>query len=704
LCLERGGKAVPQDLNALLCPKSVAVVGASSNLDSISGRPLKLLLRYKFDGSIYPVNPKYESLHGLPCFPDVSSLPETPDVVLIAVRSSLVPEVIEQCAARRVPFVVIFSSGFAESGDATSQERVIELARRGGVRIVGPNCQGLANLARGIPLSFSASLDSDRPCKGPVAYVSQSGAFGFSSYSLAVDGGVGFRYVVTTGNQADLDVVDFGMHFLKDPEVRLLLVYLEGLNDGERFLELLRTAKEKEIPVAVLKAGKSPSAQAAAKSHTAAVAGDKAVWEAVLRQYGAIELDDVEDMIDLGIAFAAPQRPEGKRVAILTTSGGAGIIMADRCSDLGLDVPRFSPQIQERIAAHIPPFGSPVNPVDMTAQVINEPEGFPVCLDSALSSGEADAVVCIISMITGSSGQAMADELERAFRRSAKPILCSWLIDEEHGGQFLKQLHSAGLPVYRSLRRCAFALASMVKWQTGRTPIRPAIEASVPFLSTLPEELTEYDSKLLLAHYGVPITREKLCLSLEEALSAANDIGFPVALKVISPQILHKTEAGVVALRLSDEEEVRNAYGRLLERARRFDKDAQIKGVLVQEMVEGGLECMIGAKKDPVFGPIIAVGLGGIYVEVLGDVALRRCPVDEKEAWEMVRSLKGFPLLAGARGSAKRDISALADMTRRISELAYVEKDLKELDVNPVIVLDEGHGAVAVDALALRGK
>jgi len=695
---------MPEDLNALLCPKSVAVVGASSNLESISGRPLKLLLRYKFDGRIYPINPKYESLHGLPCFPDVSSLPETPDVALIAVRSSLVPEVIEQCAARCVPFVVIFSSGFAESGDATSQERVIELARKGGVRIVGPNCQGLANLARGIPLSFSASLDSDRSCKGPVAYVSQSGAFGFSSYSLAVDGGVGFRYIVTTGNQADLDVVDFGMHFLKDPEVRLLLVYLEGLNDGERFLELLRTAKDKEVPVAVLKAGKSPSAQAAAKSHTAAIAGDRVVWEAVLRQYGAIELDDVEDMIDLGIAFAAPQRPEGKRVAILTTSGGAGIIMADRCSDLGLDVPRFSPQIQERIAAHIPPFGSPANPVDMTAQVINEPEGFPGCLDSALSSGEVDAVVCIISMITGSSGQAMADELERVFRRSSKPILCSWLIDEEHGGQFLKQLRSAGLPVYRSLRRCAFALASMVKWQTGRAPMRPAIEASVPFLSTLPEELTEYDSKLLLAHYGVPITREKLCLSLEEALSAANDIGFPVALKVISPQILHKTEAGVVALRLSDEEEVRNAYGRLLERARRFDKDAQIKGVLVQEMVEGGLECMIGAKKDPIFGPIIAVGLGGIYVEVLRDVALRRCPVDEEEALEMVRSLKGFPLLAGARGSAKKDISALADMTRRISELAYVEKDLKELDVNPVIVLNEGHGAVAVDALALRSK
>lgn len=689
------------DLKHLFFPRSVAIVGASANFESISGRPLKLLHRYGFRGRIYPVNPNHSQLMGYPCYPDLLSLPETPDVVLIGVRASLVPDILTQAAARRVPFAVIFSSGFAESGEITAQERLVEIASSGGVRLLGPNCQGLANLAEGIPLSFSASLDTDLRPAGNLAYVSQSGAFGFASFALAMQEGVGFRYVVTTGNQVDLDVVDMASYVLEDEAVEGLVLYLEGLNEGSRFLDLALTARKRDIPLAVLKVGKSETAKHAAKSHTAALTGDEQVWETIFHQFGILQLEDPDDIQDFGKMMVSKRRSKGRRVAVLTTSGGAGIIMTDRLDDAGLSVPPFPEEIQHRLVSFIPPFGSPRNPVDMTAQVINDPEGFSGCLSASLEGDLVDMGVVIISMITGHSGRRMAEDLSAFSQRTSKPLACCWLIDDEHGKENMALLEKARVPLFRSLRRSARGLAWVAQWSEDIDPI-PSFPSKEPRLTTLPERLTEHDAKLLLQDYGISTTRERLCRTLEEVLSAAHSIGFPVALKVMSPDIPHKTEAGVVELDLADDEDVKNAYGRLLENASRHVKGAEIQGILVQEMVSGGLEFFVGVKRDPLFGPMVLLGLGGIYVEVLKDFSMRKAPVSVKTALKMIRELRGFPLLEGVRGGVPRDQEALAEAVSRISFLAVNEDLLGELDVNPLFVMPKGKGVVAADALALR--
>ncbi len=693
-----------EDLSTLLSPRSVAVVGASGNLESISGRPIKLLKRFGFKGHIFPVNPNYERLAGLECYPDIHSLPLTPDVVLVGVRAQLVPGVVEQCSERGVPFSIIFSSGFAESTDPAAQDEILQEARAGGMRILGPNCQGLVNFADSVPLSFSASLDSDRRPLGGVAYVSQSGAFGFASFAMAADSGVGFRYVVTTGNQADLDLVDFGMAFAADPQVRLLVLYMEGLSRGDRFIELLRFAAERDVPVAVLKVGKSPTGQEAVKSHTAALTGEDEAWRTIFRQYGVLEIEDSDDITDLGKIFGPAKTPRGKRVGVITTSGGAGIIMADRAYDLGLRVEPLPRRTRETLERFVPPFGSTRNPVDLTAQVINDPGSFKSSLETVLDCPEIDMASVVVSMITGDSGWSVTRDIIEVSRKASKPMACCWLINDEQGGPFLEELRSEKVPLFASPRRCAWALARLSEWVTRPAlPARAPSDPGEPFLPRLPEDLTEYDAKRLLARWGVPVTREILCSSLEDALSAASEIGYPVALKVVSPDIFHKTEAGAVALKLKDEEELRNAFGRLLERSLEAMPGARVRGMLVQEMVTGGVECMIGVKRDPVFGPFVAVGLGGIYVEILKDLSLRHAPVDVEEARRMIASLRGFPLLSGARGSTPKDTDALAGMVSRVSLMALAEESLAELDINPVFVLDEGGGAVAVDAAAVRG-
>ena len=449
--------------------------------------------------------------------------------------------------------------------------------------------------------------------------------------------------------------------------------------------------------------GKSPTGRVAAMSHTAALTGEDEAWRTIFRQYGVIEIEDSEDIADLGRIFGPRTMISGKRLGIVTTSGGAGIIMSDRAWDMGLEVDPLPDDVQKYLGRYVPSFGSTVNPVDLTAQIINEPEGFSSCLEALLGCPDVDMAAVLISMITGDSGAHLTKKIIEAARSTDKPLACCWLINREQGGAFLDELRESGVPLFRSPKRCAWALSQLVRWK-----YRPGLPSLVPedlqkpFLPELPSDLTEYDSKQLLSKWGVRVTREILVSSLESAISAAGEIGYPVALKVVSPDIIHKTEAGAVALRLRDEEVLRNAYGRLLERSASSVPNARIRGVLIQEMISGGMECMIGVKRDPLFGPIVAVGLGGIFVEILGDVSLRQAPVDRKEALEMIRSLRGYPLLSGARGGVPVDVEALAEMVAKISLMACAEDTLAELDINPVFVLE--NGAVAVDAIAIRSE
>lgn len=690
-------------LYPLFSPRSVTIVGASADLDSLTGRTLKAMQRFGYNGTVYPVNPKYDRVGGLPCYHDLSEISEATDVALISIKAQFVPAALETCAEKGIHNVIIYSSGFAETGDTSLQQRMMDIAREGHIRILGPNCQGLLNLAAGIPLTFSGALyNVDPPITGHVAFISQSGAFGFSSFGVGLNHGVRYRYVVTTGNQADIDAVECAGYVIRDPEVRLLMMYLEGIDDGERFLQVVREARERDIAVAVLKAGRSPPAQKAAQSHTAALTGDEAVWKAIFKQYGVIPLEDMDDIIGIGQLFGASPRTDGNRAAILTTSGGAGIVMADSLNDLKMSVPEFSTVSKKSIEEVIPTFGASRNPVDMTVQISEKPENFRQVLNTALGDPDISMVVTALSMIVGEAGSVMAEELIRSYEKTPKPQAVVWMIDDEHGETFIERLKNAGIPVFQSFRQCARALKALVNWGQRRKLPSHTIEMTSSLLGSFPLKLTEYDAKRLLARYNVPVTREHLCRDMEEAFDAAEELGFPVALKGMAGEILHKTEADVVALDIRSFDELRHALKKTRKNLKEHVSGEKIQGYLVQEMVKGGMECIVGMKRDPVFGPIVAVGLGGIYVEVLSDVSLRHAPVDEEEALRMIQELKGFGFLSGARGQRHRDIHALSKIVSQVSRLACVEEDLLELDINPVFVMPEGEGVIAADALVIR--
>ena len=690
-------------LRKLFAPESIAIIGASSSLERLTGRTLRYLQSFGYGGAIYPINPKADVISGLPVHRNVTEVEGPVDLAILSIKAKLIPDALRACADKKIPFALIYSSGFSETGDRALQEEVSAIARDGGIRVLGPNCQGLANFAEGIPLTFSGALyEVPRPLPGHVALVSQSGAFGFSSFGVGLEHGVRFRYVATTGNQSDLDAVECADYVLEDPEVRLLMLYLEGLEDGTGFLRLVRKARERDIAVAVLKAGRSPSAREAAKSHTAALTGDDRVWSAVFSQYGVIPMEDIDDIIGIGQVLGAEKRMSGGRSAILTTSGGAGIVMADCMNDVGLSVPEFSPVTRARVEAAIPPFGASRNPVDMTVQISEQPENFRSVFDAVQADPELDAAVTSLSMIVGHAGDVMTDIMIESYARSTKPQAAVWMIDRRHGGGFIEKLKAAGIPIFQSFRQCARALRALKGWGTFRPVEEPRDDASVPLLQEWKGSMTEYDAKVFLSRYGVPVTRERLCLNLEEACDAAEELGFPVALKGMAASVLHKTEAGIVVLDVRSFEELRGALKTVRKNLEEHAGEGGVQGFLVSEMVRGGFECIVGVKRDPVFGPMIAVGLGGIYVEVLGDVSLRHGPVDEEEALNMIRQLKGYSFLSGTPGRKPRDVRALARIVSRVSRLAVAETELLELDINPVFVLEEGKGAVAADALVVK--
>ena len=690
-------------LRKLFAPESIAIIGASSSLERLTGRTLRYLQSFGYGGAIYPINPKADVISGLPVHRNVTEVEGPVDLAIFSIKAKLNPDALRACADKKIPFALIYSSGFSETGDRALQEEVSAIARDGGIRILGPNCQGLANFAEGIPLTFSGALyEVPRPLPGHVALVSQSGAFGFSSFGVGLEHGVRFRYVATTGNQSDLDAVECADYVLEDPKVHLLMLYLEGLEDGAGFLRLVRKARERDIAVAVLKAGRSPSAREAAKSHTAALTGDDRVWSAVFSQYGVIPMEDIDDIIGIGQVLGAEKRMSGGRSAILTTSGGAGIVMADCLNDVGLSVPVFSHDTRSRIEAAIPPFGASRNPVDMTVQISEQPENFRSVFDAVQEDPELDSIVTSLSMIVGHAGDVMTDTMIESYVKSPKPQAAVWMIDHQHGGSFIERMKTAGIPIFQSFRQCARALRELNRWGAFKPPAAPEVGGNAPILPQWKDAMTEYDAKVFLSRYDIPVTRERLCLNLEEACDAAEELGFPVALKGMAASVLHKTEAGIVALDVRSFEELRGALKTVRKHLADYVGDGAVQGFLVSEMVRGGFECIVGVKRDPVFGPMIAVGLGGIYVEVLGDVSLRHGPVDEEEALNMIRQLKGYSFLSGTRGSKPRDIRALAGIVSRVSRLAAIETDLLELDINPVFVLEEGKGAVAADALVVK--
>ena len=699
------------DFERLFNPRSIAIIGASNELGKISGQPLSFLVKRGYPGTLYPVNPRYDELLGQRCYPSIEALPETPDLALVVVNARLAIRMLEACGKRGVPFAIVFGSGFSEVGPegASMQAELAEIARRYGIGLVGPNCQGLISVPSKTYAGFGSAFIYDYT-PGPVSMVSQSGGFGFSLMSLAaMDGGVGFRHVVTTGNETGISSLEFMRFMVDDPGTRIITGYIEGMKDAHRLREVGEAALAAGKPIMVWKVGNSEEGRRAAASHTANLGGAMALYRAAFEQTGILQVEDMQDIVDCSHAFLSGKPPRGNRVAIITISGGAGILMTDEAIARGLAVQPLSESTVEKLRPLVPSFAALGNPIDLTAAIFDDTDLCGKALELIIDDPQVDSVVMANAGLQGEIATKVAREVVRVAARSEKPVMLGWSARNQVAGEAYAALDAARVPQYRSPMRCMRALAAVTRHAEACRRYRARLSEPVlalhspeaaAMLQAARTDLAEHRAKQLLAAYGIPVTREALASSAQEAIAHAQAIGFPVELKVQSSDIPHKTEAGGVRIGLRTAEEVAAAFEQITAAVRSHAPDAAIDGILVQEMVEGGVEAIVGIDNDPLFGPALMFGLGGIFTEVLKDVAFRLVPVSASMAHEMIRQVKGHALLTGARGRPPCDLDALADVLCRLSAMALdLKAHLAELDINPLFVLPAGRGVKAADAL-----
>ena len=686
-------------LDRALSPRSIVMVGASNNPASIGGQVFANLAR-AFGGPLHPVHPRDPEVQGRAALPSVSDLPEAVDLAVVVVPAPAVPGVIDECAAKGIGGALVITSGFAEAGaeGAALQERMSATSRSSGVRVVGPNCIGFMNLFGGVMANFALPPTQPLPTAGPVALVSQSGGFGSYITNKALLAGLRLGWFVSTGNECDVNIAGVMRYLVDRDETQVLMVFSETLRDPELFIETAARAAELDKPIVLLKAGRSDAAAKAAMSHTASIVGSARVFDAVARQYGVFVVETMEEMLDLGMIFQDGRRVRGRRVGILTSSGGAGVLLADACTEAGLVVPELPSTEQDAMREFMPaPFyGSTTNPVDTTAQVVNSPGAFHKVLFSVGESSVVDMVVAVTWAVPGPA----TDALVEYYQSTDKPLAVT-------STAWLDEFQRAGVPTYTDPQRAANALGAVAVQSlraggppvpTSRVPDRGRIDRVRPGLVVPPgrRTLLESASKEVLAAYGVPVTREEVVASPDEAVRAAERIGGPVALKVMSYDLPHKTEVGAVRLGVPADRVARE-YSEMLAEVARRSPGAVVEGVLVQEMVPARIELTLGVQRDPVFGPIVAVGLGGILIEILSEAALLRPPFGADEARGALGRLLGGRLVTGGRGLGPEEQEELARAMVGLGQLALELDAVEEVDVNPVRVAD---GSVrAADAL-----
>ncbi|MDP9902820.1 acetate--CoA ligase family protein [Variovorax ginsengisoli] len=696
---------VGRGLDALFKPRSIAIFGASDDVSKIGGRPLQFLQKYGYAGCIYPINRKAGRVQSLTAYANLADLPEAPELAVVAVPPAGVLEAVQACAQRGVKAVVILSAGFSEMGEEGSrlQMQIGDVARATGMRIVGPNCLGAVGVPDRSIATFSVALEGAFPDTGTVGIVSQSGNLGSFTLRLAGERGLGISRMLTTGNECDVDIADAVASLAVDPGTSVILCCMETCRDGAKLRQAMALAREAGKPLVVLKVGVSEAGSEAAASHTGALACSDAVFDAVLREGGAVRVPSIEQLLEVGHALSVvgPARlPTGHRVAVLTASGGFGVLLADAASAQGLALPKLRAETQQRILS-IVPFAAPSNPVDMTAQVSSRPEVLAQVLDAVARDDSCDALILqsasafhvprLRDVYLGALAQVRKDHPSRLI------VLCARAPQDVR-----VQLTAMGFPVVEGIDAACATLSALMRHGAGR-----AIGASSPTAAAIecaplaPEAFTtEASAKGVLAEAGLPVPLEVIVGSRDEALAAGRRLSFPLVLKIVSPDIPHKTEVGGVFVGVRSEAQLAEEYDSLLARVAQNAPQARITGVLVAQMVQGGVELILGTTKDPVFGPMVMVGLGGIFAEILKDVALQPAPVDEAQATAMLRSLKAFPLLDGARGRPKADLQAAAQAIVALSRFAVRHaQSVAEIDINPLVVLDQGRGAYALDAL-----
>lgn len=688
-------------LRALFEPRSIAVVGASSEFTRIGGRPIHGTKQWGFRGGLYPVNPRRDEIQGLRAYPTVQAIGQPIDLALLAVPAPQSVEALAQCAASGVRAACVLSAGFAELGadGAALQDRLTAIAREAGIRLLGPNCMGLLNTRVGFVGAFT-SMIGDGPAEcGNVSLVSQSGAFGSHCLAVLRARGIGLDLWATTGNQADVGFADCLAYMAQSPHTRVVIGCVEGIADAAKLRAALALARRRRVAVVLMKLGRSEAGREAAVTHTAALAGSDAVFDAVLQDYAVHRAGDIDELIDTAYACAAGKLPRTPDVGLITTSGGFGIIMADEASELGLQVPVLDADTQAELKRLVP-YASTRNPLDITGQVVNDTSAMQPAFEALLARGGFGAAVCYI----GSAGLmanlmgSLADSFAAVARQFPDRLLIlSMLCDAE-----TRRRHEAmGYLVFENPTRAIAAVAVLHRLALAFERAEPALPALPPPAAPPPpgSVLDEAASKRLLAG-AVPVLPEAVATSPAEAAEAAERLGFPVVMKILSRDIQHKSDIGGVLIGIESRSDAAEAYMLLLQRAAASAPDARVDGVLVAPQAGDGIEMIVGVQNDPVFGPVVLLGLGGIFVELLGSTVMQPAPFDAPTARGMIAGLRGAAILRGARGRPAADTAALAETLAALSRFAAANAGwLQSIDINPLLVRPEGKGVVALDAV-----
>ncbi len=711
------------DIGKLLWPQSVAVVGASSDIEGLRGRILQTILSHPFTGRVYPVSRSATEVQGLKAYPSVDILPEPADLAILIVPAQYVLTELERCGRAGCKAAMILSSGFAEEGEwgARMQDEISCIARHHDIAVSGPNSEGFANIPAAFCPTFSPVLDKNAGpieparalCAGRVSVISQSGGLGFAVFDRARPRNIAFQHVVSTGNEAALEAFDFVDYMLDEGRTDVFLLLLEDVKSPEKFKRVAEKALRAAKPIVVGKIGRSEAGSRAVACHTAALAGSEKSYRAMFDRYGVIEAHELNDMIDFAVGFLAcrDRMPLGRRIGICTASGGAGVWMADACAAAGLEVPVLDADTRKSIDVHIPSYGTSQNPVDCTAQGVHK-QGYATFAHLVAQSPLIDAIVVVVTARRSAFLEIDLPKLENLKRDSSKPIfMWTYTLPSDRSVEIL---NGAGYPLLTGAASCARTIRALADYRTVRERVlnkpeaavspHPAVDKIRAALAASAPVLNEYRARSLLEAYGINGNIGTLAGSAAEAEAAARLLGRTVALKVQSADIPHKTEIGGVALNIAPAD-TRAAYERVLENAKRLVPTAEIEGVLVEPMVPSGREVIVGINRDERWGPLLMLGLGGVMVEAVGDAVLAPVPLDHETALALIHRLKTSAAFGFYRGMPAADIDALADLMVKLSQFALDHSDdIAEVDLNPVIVHGKGDGVSVVDALIVKRR
>ena len=703
------GGVAPRNLEPLFSPQSIAVIGASSRAGTAGNEIMKNLIAGSYSGVIYPVNPKSKSIMGIRCAPSITAIDDKVDLAVVIIPATAVEKTLLQCSEHGTKHFVVISAGFKEiGGDGVEREKRLKtLADEHGLSILGPNCLGLINTAPAVRMN--AAFGGRMPVAGCMGLISQSGALAAALLDYANGRGIGFSRFVSFGNKADITEIELLRNLADDPETKVILMYVEDLSSGQAFVDtaFAITHGKNPKPILAIKTGRTQEGAAAAASHTGSLAGSDEVYDSVFSQAGVIRVESVEELFDYAEVFAEPTLPRGRKTAIVTNAGGPGIMATDACIRYGLKLAKFQEYTTKSLRFQMPPAASLKNPVDVIGDA--REDRYRAALDAVVADDEVDQVMVLVTPQAMTNAKEIGEVISETEAYAGKPLVAC-MMGESDVMPGVRVLKENRVPTYQFPENAMRSLAAKARFAEWiRSPIsdyrkfemdRQAVDKLfAEELAAQRSQLVEIRALQALNYCGFPVVPHKLAGSADEAAAAAEAMGFPVVLKICGPKILHKTDVGGVKLNLRDANSVRQAYDVMIQSVReKLGKDVEIWGVLVQKMLDPGKEIILGVTRVPRFGPLLMFGLGGIYTEALRDVSFRLAPIRENVAMEMVKGIRSYRLLEGVRGEAPSDLQALAECLMRLSQFVTDHPQIKELDINPLIVYPRGKGVVVADS------